>query len=65
MSRRVIVGVIAFVLLVGYAPAWAQDDRESARLERANRALTRWLDEDVAYIIVDEERIGVQRAFDR
>ena len=56
MSRKVIGGVIAFVLLAGYAPAGAQNDRESARLERANRALTRWLDEDVAYIIVDEER---------
>ena len=56
MNRSAVVGVIAVVLLVGQAPAWAQDDRESARLERANRSLTRWLDEDVAYIIVDEER---------
>ena len=56
MSRKLIVGSIAIALLVGVAPAWAQRDSDSARLERANRALERWLDQDVAFIITSEEK---------
>ncbi len=56
MSRRIMVGILAVLLLSFHAPASAQDDRESARLERANRALERWLDEDVQYIITGEEK---------
>ena len=56
MSRKLIVGSIVIALLVGVAPAWAQRDSDSARLERANRALERWLDQDVAFIITSEEK---------
>ena len=56
MSRSLIVGAIAIALLAGPAPAWAQRDSDSARLERANRALERWLDQDVAFIITSEEK---------
>ena len=56
MSRRLIVGAIAIALLVGPLPAWAQRDSDSARLERANRALERWLDQDVAFIITSDEK---------
>lgn len=55
MSRRLIVGAIAVLLLAGQAPAWAQRDSDSARLERANRALAKWLDQDVAFIITPNE----------
>ena len=56
MSRKVVVGAIALVILAGCLPVWAQRDSDSSRAERANRALTRWLDQDVAYIIVQEEK---------
>ena len=56
MSRIVIVCALAFALLSLQTPASAQDDRQSARLERASRALERWLDEDVQYIIMSEEK---------
>ncbi len=55
MSRRLVVGAIAVLLLAGQAPVWAQRDSDSARLERANRALARWLDQDVAFIITSNE----------
>ena len=56
MSRKGVVGAIALVILAGCLPVWAQRDSDSSRAERANRALTRWLDQDVAYIIVQEEK---------
>ena len=56
MSRRVILGVLALALFSLQVPVSAQDDRRSARLERANRALERWLDQDVQFIITGEER---------
>jgi GWxTD domain-containing protein len=56
MNRKVIVGAIVFGLLAVSIPAEAQRDSRSARAERANRALARWLDQDVAYIITDEEK---------
>jgi GWxTD domain-containing protein len=56
MSRRVMVGILALAFFNLQVPASAQNDRESARLERANRALERWLDQDVQYIITGEER---------
>ena len=56
MSRKVIVGAIVFGFLAVSIPAEAQRDSRSARLERANRALARWMDQDVAYIITDEEK---------
>ena len=56
MSRKVIVGAIVFGFLAVSIPAAAQRDSRSARLERANRALARWMEQDVAYIITDEER---------
>jgi GWxTD domain-containing protein len=57
MNRRFIVGVLALAFFSFQVPAFAQDDdRESARRERANRALERWLDQDVQYIITGEER---------
>ena len=54
MNRKIIVGAIVLGLatsVVGYG-----QDRNAARQERANRALTRWLEEDAAYIISDEEK---------
>ena len=56
MSRKVVVGAIALAILAGSLPVWAQRNSDSSRAERANRALTRWLDQDVAYIIVNEEK---------
>ena len=56
MNRRVIVSAIVFGLLAVSIPAEAQRNSRAARAERANRALARWLDQDVAYIIMDEEK---------
>ncbi len=56
MSSRLLVGAMGIVLFVGAGPAWAQRDSESGRLERANRALARWLDQDVAFIITPTEK---------
>jgi GWxTD domain-containing protein len=50
------LGVVALLVFSTQVPVSAQSDRESARLERANRALERWLDQDVQYIITDEEK---------
>ncbi len=57
MNRKVIVGAVVFALLALSLPAEAQSRMSaSARAERANRALARWLDQDVAFIITDEEK---------
>jgi len=46
-----------FALLALSPPTEAQRRLSaSARAERANRALSRWLDQDVAFIITDEEK---------
>ncbi len=54
MNRKVIVGAIVLGLATTVV-AYSQD-RSSRYQERANRALTRWLDEDAAYIITDQEK---------
>ena len=56
MNRKVIVGAVVFALLALSVPGEAQRRMSaSARAERANRALARWLDQDVAFIITDEQ----------
>lgn len=57
MNRKVIVGAVVFAFLALSIPGEAQRRMSaSARAERANRALARWLDQDVAFIITDEEK---------
>ncbi len=57
MNRKVIVGAVVFAFLALSLPGEAQRRMSaSARAERANRALARWLDQDVAFIITDEEK---------
>ena len=67
MSRRGIFVTLASVLLVSSLSASAQkqqtkqqqqkqQEQKSKQAESAGSALKRWLDEDVAYIITDEER---------
>jgi len=62
MSRRGIL-LTAFSLLILSFPIFAQKKNEppkkqskSAQQELENKALKKWLDEDVAYIITDEEK---------
>jgi hypothetical protein len=63
MSRRGIF-LAAFSLLMFSFPVFAQKKPEppkkqpsrSAQQELENRALRKWLDEDVNYIITDEEK---------
>ena len=64
MSRRGIF-LTAFSLLIFSFPMFAQKKPEppkkqqnskSAQQELENKALKKWLDEDVAYIITDEEK---------
>jgi GWxTD domain-containing protein len=64
MSRRGIF-LAAFSLLISSSPLVAQKKPEPPRNEQnsrsreqelANRALRKWLDEDVSYIITDEEK---------
>jgi len=64
MSRRGILLTI-FALLILSSPTFAQKKNEppkkqqntkSAQQELENKALKKWLDEDVAYIITDEEK---------
>jgi GWxTD domain-containing protein len=65
MTRRAILAATACILLVTSFPLAAQtrqqgnqnnNNARSRQQELANRALKRWLDEDVAYIITNEER---------
>ncbi|PYS47263.1 MAG: GWxTD domain-containing protein [Acidobacteria bacterium] len=65
MSRRGILAALAsLVLLSASLPVVAQkknepkkqDNKKSREVEVGNRALRKWLDEDVAYIITDEEK---------
>ena len=58
MSRRGIGAAAVLTLFVLSVPLLAQDrnDRRSARRERANRSLVRWLDNDVTFIITGEEK---------
>jgi len=69
MSRRGIVVTLAFLFLFSSFPVLAQkaapkkeekqstkQQTKSRQAEDAGRALRRWLEEDVAYIITDEER---------
>jgi GWxTD domain-containing protein len=57
MNRKVVVGAVVFAFLALTLPGEAQRRMSaSARAERANRALARWLDQDVAFIITGEEK---------
>ncbi len=65
MIRRGILAALATLLLVSPALTTAaqkknepkkQDNKKSREAEIGNRALKKWLDEDVTYIISDEEK---------
>src|SRR6195256_584215 len=69
MSRRaIIVSLSSLILLASSFPVAAQkkgepkkqetrkENSKSRAQEEGNRALRKWLDEDVAYIITDEEK---------
>jgi GWxTD domain-containing protein len=69
MTRKAILAALAGLLLFTSLPMAAQRQQQnqnnannrSRQAELANRALRRWLDEDVAYIITNEERAAFNR----
>lgn len=69
MTRRAILATMAWILLLTSLPLAAQrreqpqnnNNNRSRAQELANRALKRWLDEDVAYVITNEERTAFNR----